>query len=67
MALKHTSLGTFTKMSEEDVAQCQRVTVACLSDTHGRHRDVFVPEADILVHAGDFTHFGKIEDARDFK
>ena len=44
----------------------QLVTLACISDTHGRHRDVFVPEADILVHAGDFTHFGKISDAKDF-
>jgi Calcineurin-like phosphoesterase len=30
-----------------------------LSDTHGRHRDLEVPEADLLIHAGDFTRHGK--------
>ena len=43
------------------------VSIAMVSDTHGRHRDVYVPDADILIHAGDFTHFGKIKDAVDFK
>jgi len=43
------------------------VRIAMVSDTHGRHRDVYVPDADILIHAGDFTHFGKIKDAEDFK
>ena len=42
------------------------VRVVCVSDTHGRHRDVSVPDGDILVHAGDFTHFGKKCDALDF-
>merc|ERR1711934_1049790 len=42
------------------------VTIACCSDTHGAHRDVRVPDADVLIHAGDFTRFGKIEDAQDF-
>jgi len=43
-----------------------RVTVACVSDTHGRHRDLEVPRADILIHAGDFTAYGKLTDAIDF-
>lgn len=37
-----------------------------MSDTHGRHRNVRVPPGDILIHAGDFTHFGKDKDVRDF-
>ena len=53
-------------VSTEEEVEMQPVTVVCFSDTHGRHRDVFVPEGDILIHAGDFTHFGKIEDAKDF-
>merc|ERR1711959_522536 len=39
--------------------------VAC-SDTHGKHRDVTVPEGDVFIHAGDFTEFGKEEDVLDF-
>jgi Icc-related predicted phosphoesterase len=29
--------------------------IVCISDTHGRHRKLNIPEGDILVHAGDFT------------
>jgi predicted phosphodiesterase len=42
------------------------VTVACISDTHGQHRRLKVPDADILIHAGDFTRFGSEEDLKDF-
>ena len=37
-----------------------------ISDTHGRHRRVDVPPGDILIHAGDFTQYGKRDDAVDF-
>jgi hypothetical protein len=30
-----------------------------LSDTHQHHREVDVPDGDILIHAGDFTFFSK--------
>ena len=30
-----------------------------LSDTHGRHRDIPVPDGDLLLHAGDFTRRGE--------
>lgn len=32
--------------------------LALISDTHGQHDGVIVPEADVLVHAGDFTNSG---------
>ena len=41
------------------------IRVVCISDTHGKHRNVKVPDGDVLIHGGDFTHFGKIEDAVD--
>jgi len=44
----------------------RKVRVVCISDTHGRHRDLHLPEGDILIHAGDFTHFGKDKDVIDF-
>lgn len=43
------------------------VRLVCISDTHGRHRDIRdLPAGDILVHAGDFTHFGKEHNVSDF-
>mmetsp|Transcript_23185 Transcript_23185/g.62864 ORF Transcript_23185/g.62864 Transcript_23185/m.62864 type:complete len:275 (+) Transcript_23185:200-1024(+) len=37
-----------------------------ISDTHGCHRQLRVPPADVLVHAGDFTLYGRQEHALDF-
>ena len=35
--------------------------IACISDTHGRHRSVRVPPCDVLIHGGDFTNVGEPE------
>lgn len=38
-----------------------------LSDTHGKHRELRnMPEADVLVHSGDFTMGGSDSEALDF-
>lgn len=29
--------------------------IVCISDTHGRHWPLDIPDGDILIHAGDFT------------
>jgi Icc-related predicted phosphoesterase len=34
------------------------VRIVCISDTHGQHANLSVPEGDILIHAGDFMTFG---------
>jgi len=41
------------------------IRIVCISDTHGRHGSLPhpLPKGDILVHAGDFTYFGKQDDA----
>lgn len=31
----------------------------CISDTHEFHRELIVPDGDLLIHAGDFTFFSK--------
>lgn len=36
-----------------------KVTIVCISDTHGHHRELTMPKGDILIHAGDFTLFGQ--------
>lgn len=33
--------------------------VVCISDTHELHRELAVPPGDLLIHAGDFTFFGR--------
>lgn len=38
-----------------------------LSDTHGKHRELpALPDADIVVHSGDFTFAGSEKEAYDF-
>ncbi len=37
-----------------------------ISDTHGFHRSVEVPDGDVLVHAGDITMDGETEVVDDF-
>ena len=33
--------------------------IVLISDTHGLHRDIKVPDGDLLIHAGDFTTYSK--------
>lgn len=40
--------------------------IVCISDTHNRHRDITLPEGDILVHAGDSTNMGRVNEVEDF-
>lgn len=40
--------------------------IVALSDTHLHHRDLTVPDGDVLVHAGDFSNRGTFGDLRDF-
>lgn len=37
-----------------------------LSDTHGLHRAVPIPDGDLLLVAGDITRFGRLSDIDDF-
>lgn len=40
--------------------------VCCLSDTHGMHREVKIPECDLILHAGDITNIGELGTLDDF-
>lgn len=40
--------------------------LVCISDTHGHHRKVDVPEGDILIHTGDVSVLGTRPDLYDF-
>ena len=38
------------------------VKIVCISDTHGKHQDMDIPDGDILIHAGDFTMLGLVSE-----
>ncbi len=37
-----------------------------ISDTHGEHRGLKLPKGDVIIHAGDFCHYGSDDDMRSF-
>jgi Icc-related predicted phosphoesterase len=43
-----------------------KLTITCISDTHGRHDKVIVPKCDVLIHAGDLTGRGTLSDVKKF-
>ncbi len=36
----------------------------CISDTHCMHGSIRVPLGDVLVHTGDFSNFGSLEEVQ---
>jgi len=42
------------------------VRFVCISDTHGKHRNITMPNGDVLLHAGDITNIGEPEQFEDF-
>ena len=40
--------------------------ITAISDTHGLHRSLQIPDSDILVHAGDLTRHGTLDDVQEF-
>ena len=44
------------------------ISIVCISDTHGDHRALSdtIPSGEILIHAGDYSLYGKRDDAADF-
>jgi len=40
--------------------------VICISDTHGLHKDVKLPQGDLLIHAGDISSRGTRSEVLDF-
>ena len=35
------------------------LTICCISDTHELHAELDIPDADIFIHAGDYTMFSR--------
>jgi len=48
------SKGRVTKVDRK-----REIVCVAISDTHGQHRHIAVPDGDLLIHAGDFTMFSR--------
>lgn len=36
--------------------------IVCISDTHSKHRNLSLPDGDLLIHAGDATNLGTTDE-----
>lgn len=52
--------------SSDEQASENAVRLVIISDTHAHHRQLQLPKGDILIHAGDFTNYGKLTDIHEF-
>ena len=53
-------------LSPVPILKGKQMKLVCISDTHGFHDDIDVPDGDILIHAGDMTERGGVEEVEDF-
>lgn len=40
--------------------------IVCTSDTHGKHKQLNLPEGDLLIHGGDFSSYGYKHEVESF-
>jgi len=40
--------------------------ICIISDTHGKHKQLSLPDAEMIIHCGDFTSVGKEHEVRNF-
>ncbi|KEY63905.1 hypothetical protein S7711_10215 [Stachybotrys chartarum IBT 7711] len=52
-------------MADRFVPQSDRLRIVCVSDTHNDNCTKSIPDADIVIHSGDMTDYGTIEELRD--
>ena len=44
----------------------ESLDIVAISDTHGLHRELDVPDGDVLIHCGDITMYGEVDVYQDF-
>jgi len=57
------NLKTEIKITNQNL---DKIRIVCISDTHNEHGGLEVPDGDILIHAGDFTKNGTLEEVVKF-
>lgn len=40
--------------------------LVCISDTHNFHQDIEIPDGDVLIHSGDATISGTVQEVAAF-
>lgn len=40
--------------------------LVCIGDTHNKHREIKIPDGDVLIHVGDFTEAGTKHETLEF-
>lgn len=40
--------------------------IVCISDTHGKHKELKLPEGDMIIHAGDISGMGRLHEITNF-
>jgi Icc-related predicted phosphoesterase len=51
----------------DNVFNKRTIRIACISDTHSLHGQLEMPsQIDVLIHAGDFSRMGRVEDIVSF-
>lgn len=40
--------------------------IVCISDTHGQHEQLDLPEGDMILHGGDFSKLGQSKEVQNF-
>jgi hypothetical protein len=66
MGARQTAQMRATVVDGDGEGAARGARLVLISDTHGMHRQLTMPPGDVLLHAGDFTRFGKEQDAIDF-
>jgi len=58
----------FKTRNPKDPAPAGKARIVCISDTHSMtsHMNRSVPDGDVLIHAGDFTRCGHLQEVRQF-
>lgn len=49
-----------------NLIECKEYKIFIISDTHGFHRKVKIPQCDIIILCGDICNNGNIEEIIDF-
>jgi Icc-related predicted phosphoesterase len=42
------------------------LTLVCISDSHSKHQQIRLPMGDVLIHAGDFSNTGTLNEIKSF-
>jgi Icc-related predicted phosphoesterase len=40
--------------------------ITCISDSHQHHKKIKIPSTDMIIHAGDFTYHGDMDEVQKF-